>query len=470
DEVDAVIRQVIPEQELETVLDNIGVPYSGINLSYSNSGTFGTADAEILVQLRPKREKPTRVYINDLREKLPQDFPGVQFFFQPADIVTQILNFGTPAPIDVQITGGNLQGNYVVAEKLASELRHIPGAADVHVQQAFDQPTLHMELDRTRMQSLGLQARDVAQNLLVSLSSSFQTSPSFWLDPKNGVSYSVAVQTPQYRMDTFQALQNTPVTGSSANARPQILGNLVSTTVTARPAVVSHYNVQPMINVYSSVDGRDLGGVADIVTDRVKEIEKELPKGSHITIRGQVQTMKSSFTGLAFGLLGAIALAYLLIVVNFQSWLDPFIIITALPGALAGICWMLLITHTTLNVPSLTGAIMCMGVATANSILMVSFAREQMDEGKNALEAAVQAGFVRMRPVIMTALAMIIGMVPMAIGLGEGGEQNAPLGRAVIGGLVFATFATLFFVPCVFSIIHGRLERRRARGPQEATA
>ena len=470
DQVDGVIRQTIPQKELETVLDNIGVPYSGINLSYSNAGTFGTADAEILVQLNGKHEKPTGAYINELRARLPQDFPGVQFFFQPADIVTQILNFGTPAPIDVQVVGNNQQGNYVIAEKLAHELRHIPGAADVHVQQAFDQPTLHMDIDRTRVQSLGLQAKDVAQNLLVSLSSSFQTAPAFWLDPKNGISYSVAVQTPQYRVDTYQSLQNTPVTGSGANFRPQILGNLVSTSTTARPAVVSHYNAQPMINVYAAVDGRDLGAVADEVNKRVKEVEKDLPKGSHIVIRGQVQTMKTSFTGLGFGLLGAILLAYLLIVVNFQSWLDPFIIIMALPGALAGICWMLLITHTTLNVPSLTGAIMCMGVATANSILMVSFAREQMDEGKNALDAAVQAGFVRMRPVIMTALAMIIGMVPMAIGLGEGGEQNAPLGRAVIGGLLFATFATLFFVPCVFSLIHGRLERRRAHGSQEAAA
>ena len=446
------------------------MPYSGLNLSYSNSGTFGTADAEILVQLRGKQEKSTADYINELRQKLPRNFPGVQFFFQPADIVTQILNFGTPAPIDVQITGNNQQGNYRVATKLASELRHIPGAADVHVQQAFDQPTLRMDIDRTRVQSLGLQAKDVAQNVLVSLSSSFQTAPAFWLDPKNGVTYNVAVQTPQYRMDTYQALQNTPVTGSRPNSQPQILGNLVTTSVAARPAIVSHYNVQPMINVYASVDGQDLGAVADKVTEYVKDAEKQLPRGSHINIRGQVQTMRSSFTGLAFGLIGAIVLAYLLIVVNFQSWLDPFIIVTALPGALAGICWMLLITHTTLNVPSLTGAIMCMGVATANSILMVSFAREQMDEGKSAQEAAVQAGFVRMRPVIMTALAMIIGMVPMAIGLGEGGEQNAPLGRAVIGGLLFATFATLFFVPCVFSIIHGRRERKNNRDGQTATA
>jgi CzcA family heavy metal efflux pump len=470
DQVDGVIRETIPQGEVETVLDNIGVPYSGLNLSYSNGGTFGTADAEILVQLKGKHKKPTGDYINDLRSTLPRTFPGVQFFFQPADIVTQILNFGAPAPIDVQITGANQQGNYLVAETLAKQLRHIPGAADVHVQQAFDQPTLYMDIDRTRVQNLGLQARDVAQNLLVSLSSSFQTAPAFWLDPKNGVSYSVAVQTPQYRVDTYQALQNTPVSGSGPNLKPQILGNLVTTSTIARPAVVSHYNVQPMINVYASVDGRDLGGVADQVAKDVKEAEKHLPKGSQITIRGQVQTMKSSFEGLGFGLLGAIVLAYLLIVVNFQSWLDPFIIITALPGALAGICWMLLITHTTLNVPSLTGAIMCMGVATANSILMVSFAREQMDEGKSPADAAVEAGFVRMRPVVMTALAMIIGMLPMAIGLGEGGEQNAPLGRAVIGGLLFATFATLFFVPCVFSMIHGYLERRKAHGAKEAVA
>jgi multidrug efflux pump subunit AcrB len=461
DQIDAVIRQTIPSAELQTVLDNLGVPYSGLNLSYSNSGTYGTADGEILVQLKEERGKPTGDYISELREKLPQQFPGVQFFFQPADIVTQILNFGTPAPIDVAIMGNDQRANFVVGQKLASEIRHIPGAVDVHVQQAFDGPTLRMDVDRTRAQSVGLQAKDVAQNLLVSLSSSFQTSPAFWLDPKNGVSYSVAVQTPQYRMDTFQDLQNTPINGSTTGAPAQILGNLVATSTTARPAVVSHYNVQPMINVYAAVSGSDLGAVSDEVLKRVKDITPQLPRGSHIVVRGQVQTMKSSFTGLGFGLVGAIVLVYLLIVVNFQSWLDPFIIITALPGALAGICWMLLITHTTLNVPSLTGAIMSVGVATSNSILMVSFAREQMNEGKNARDAALEAGFVRMRPVVMTALAMIIGMVPMAIGLGEGGEQNAPLGRAVIGGLLFATFATLFFVPCVFSIIHGRRERKR---------
>jgi multidrug efflux pump subunit AcrB len=461
DQVNQTVRQIIPQRELVTILDNIGLPYSGINLSYSNAGTIGSSDAEILVQLKTERGKGTTEYINELRGALAQKFPGVQFFFQPADIVTQILNFGTPAPIDVAITGPNQPGNYLVAQKLASEMRHIPGAVDVHVQQAFDAPTLYLNIDRTRVQSVGMQARDVAQNVLVSLSSSFQTTPAFWLDPKNGINYNVAVQTPQYRVDSYQALQNTPVNGSIAGATPQILANLVTTSTTARPASISHYNSQPMINVYASVDGRDLGAVSDEVFKQVRGVEKDLPRGSHIVVRGQVQTMRNSFIGLGVGLLGAIVLAYLLIVVNFQSWLDPFIIITALPGALAGICWILLITHTTLNVPSLTGAIMCMGVATANSILMVSFAREQLAEGKSAHDAALEAGFVRIRPVIMTALAMIIGMVPMALGLGEGGEQNAPLGRAVIGGLIFATFATLFFVPCVFSMIHSRLDRRR---------
>jgi multidrug efflux pump subunit AcrB len=464
DQVNQTIREVIPPKDLVTVLDNIGLPYSGINLTYSNAGTIGTSDAEILVQLKSERGKATVEYIAELRKILLGRFPGVQFFFQPADIVTQILNFGTPAPIDVEFRGANQQANFALAQKFANQVRHIPGAVDVHIQQAFDEPTLHMDVDRTRAQSVGMQARDVAQNVLVSLSSSFQTAPSFWLDPKNGVSYQVAVQTPQYRMDSLPELQNTPIRGSLPGAGPQILGNLVSMRTTAHAAVVSHYDVQPMINVYASVNGRDLGSVADEVEQRVRSIKKELPRGSHVVIRGQVETMKNSFTGLGYGLIGAIVLAYLLIVVNFQSWLDPLIIITALPGALAGICWMLLLTHTTLNVPSLTGAIMCMGVATANSILLVSFAREQMAEGKPVRDAALEAGFVRIRPVLMTALAMIIGMVPMAVGLGEGGEQNAPLGRAVIGGLIFATFATLFFVPCVFSMIHSRRERRRHIG------
>ncbi|HET9595293.1 MAG TPA: efflux RND transporter permease subunit [Anaeromyxobacteraceae bacterium] len=464
DEVNQAIRRAIPAEDLVTVLDNIGLPYSGINLTYSNSGTIGTSDAEILVQLRADRGRPTRQIVDDLRRRLPREFPGVQFFFQPADIVTQILNFGTPAAIDVQITGQDQQASYRAGLALAEELRHVPGAVDVHVQQAFDAPTLHIDIDRSRAQDAGVEARDIAQNVLVSLSSSFQTAPSFWLDPRNGVTYQVAVQTPQYRIDSLQALQNTPISGSGARgAPPQILANLTQTSSVARPASISHYNVQAMINVYASVSGRDLGSVAEEVARRVAALEKTLPRGTRVAVRGQVQTMGSSFAGLGLGLVAAILLAYLLIVVNFQSWLDPFIIIMALPGALAGICWMLLLTGTTLSVPSLTGAIMCMGVATANSILMVSFAREQMTGGKRALEAALEAGFVRIRPVIMTALAMIIGMVPMAIGAGEGGEQNAPLGRAVIGGLVFATVATLFLVPCVFSLIHGWRERRAAR-------
>ncbi|MGB2664359.1 MAG: efflux RND transporter permease subunit [Candidatus Acidiferrum sp.] len=470
DQINKVIRQTIPEKDLLTVLDNIGLPYSSINLTYSNSGTIGTADGEILVQLKQERGKPTSAYVDELRHTLPGEFPGVQFFFQPADIVTQILNFGTPAPIDIQIIGTDQAGDFREALKLEDQIRHIPGAVDVHVQQAFDSPTLYLDINRTRAQYVGMQAVDVAQNVLISLSSSFQTAPNFWLDPKNGVSYSVAVQTPQYRVDNYQALQNTPITARVTGVTPQILGNLVTTTTEARPASISHYNVQPMINVYASVSGRDLGSVAEEVTKRVADIQKELPRGSRIFIKGQILTMNTSFVGLGLGLIGAIVLAYLLIVVNFQSWLDPFIIITALPGALAGICWMLLFTRTTLNVPSLTGAIMCMGVATANSILMVSFAREQLDEGKSATDAALEAGFVRIRPVVMTALAMIIGMVPMAIGLGEGGEQNAPLGRAVIGGLLFATVATLFFVPCVFSIIHGRLERKRQRSMEQQPA
>ena len=329
DQIDGVIRQTIPADELDTILDNLGVPYSGINLSYSNSGTYGTADGEILVQLNEKRGRPTSEYINEFRERLPQEFPGVQFFFQPADIVTQILNFGSPAPIDVAVMGNNQVGNFAVAQKLAGQMRHIPGAVDVHVQQAFDGPTLHMDMDRTRLQTVGLQAKDVASNLLVSLSSSFQTAPAFWLDPKNGVSYSVAVQTPQYRVDSWQALQNTPVNNSTPGGASQIIGNLTTTTATTRPAVVSHYNVQPMINVYAAVNGRDLGGVSDDVAKLVHNVEPQLPRGSHIVIRGQVQTMKSSFEGLALGLVGAIVLVYLLIVVNFQSWLDPFIIITA---------------------------------------------------------------------------------------------------------------------------------------------
>ena len=463
DEIESTLRQEIPQGQLQTILDNIGLPNSGINQSYSSSGTIGTSDAEILIALDPEHHPPTADLTRHLRELLPRRFPGTEFFFQPADIVTQILNFGLPAPIDVQVVGTDMQSSYDIAQRIANKMRHIPGTADVHVQQLLSLPTLHMDIERTRVTQVGLTARDVAQSALVSLSGSFQTSPNFWLNPKNAVTYQIAVQAPQYRMTNLQDLMNIPVTSQQG---PQLMGNLVQLTPAVRAATVSHWNVQPTIDVYASTQDRDLGAVAADTDKVLKIFEKNLPRGTHIIMRGQVATMRSSFLGLGVGLVGAILLVYLLIVINFQSWLDPFIIITALPGALAGICWFLLLTHTTLNVPSLTGAVMCMGVATANSILMVSFAREQMDEGIPAVKAAVAAGYTRVRPVLMTALAMIIGMVPMALGFGEGGEQNAPLGRAVIGGLLFATVATLFFVPSIFAIFHGRREAREAREQQ----
>jgi CzcA family heavy metal efflux pump len=463
DQIEAVLREEIPGDELQTILDNIGLPNSGINQSYSSNGTIGSSDVEILIALDAEHHHPTAGYIRRLREVLPQRFPGVEFFFQPADIVTQILNFGLPAPIDVQVVGTDVQSSYDIAQQIANKMRHIPGAADVHVQQLLSLPTLHMDIDRTRVTQVGLTARDVAQSVLVSLSGSFQTSPNFWLNPRNGVTYSLAVQSPQYRMTSMQDLMTIPVNSSQGS---QLMSNLVQVTPVARAATVNHYNVQSVVDVYASTQDRDLGAVAAETDKVLKTFDGKLPRGTHIVVRGQVATMRSSFFGLGVGLAGAILLVYLLIVINFQSWLDPFIIIAALPGALAGICWFLLLTRTTLSVPSLTGAVMCMGVATANSILMVSFAREQMDEGIPAARAAVAAGYTRIRPVLMTALAMIIGMVPMALGFGEGGEQNAPLGRAVIGGLLFATVATLFFVPSVFAIFHGRRESKRARQEQ----
>ncbi len=460
DQIEAVLRQEIPKGQLQTVLDNIGLPNSGINQSYSSNGTIGSSDAEILIALDPEHHPPTAGLTRHLREVLPQRFPGVEFFFQPADIVTQILNFGLPAPIDVQIVGNDMQSSYGIAQQIANKMRHIPGAADVHVQQLLSLPTLHMEIDRTRATQVGLTAGNVAQSVLVSLSGSFQTSPNFWLNPKNEVTYQMAVQSPQYRMTNMQDLMTIPVTSQQG---PQLLSNLVQLYPVTRAATVNHWNVAPVIDVYASTQDRDLGSVAADTNKILATFDGHLPRGTRIVVRGQVATMRSSFIGLGVGLVGAILLVYLLIVINFQSWLDPFIIIAALPGALAGICWFLLLTRTTLSVPSLTGAVMCMGVATANSILMVSFAREQLDEGIPAVRAAVAAGYTRMRPVLMTALAMIIGMVPMALGFGEGGEQNAPLGRAVIGGLLFATIATLFFVPSVFAIFHGRREAKRAR-------
>ena len=463
DQIEAVLRQEIPKGQLQTVLDNIGLPNSGINQSYSSNGTIGSSDAEILIALDPEHHPPTAGLTRHLREVLPQRFPGVEFFFQPADIVTQILNFGLPAPIDVQIVGTDMQSSYGIAQQIANKMRHIPGAADVHVQQLLSLPTLHMDIDRTRAAQVGLTAGNVAQSVLVSLSGSFQTSPNFWLNPKNEVTYQIAVQSPQYRMTNMQDLMTIPVTSQQG---PQLLSNLVQLYPVSRAATVNHWNVAPVIDVYASTQDRDLGAVAADTNKILKTFDGHLPRGTQIVVRGQVATMRSSFIGLGVGLVGAILLVYLLIVINFQSWLDPFIIIAALPGALAGICWFLLLTRTTLNVPSLTGAVMCMGVATANSILLVSFAREQMDEGMPAVRAAVSAGYTRMRPVLMTALAMIIGMVPMALGFGEGGEQNAPLGRAVIGGLLFATVATLFFVPSVFAIFRGRREAKLAREQQ----
>jgi multidrug efflux pump subunit AcrB len=460
DQVEAKLREVIPPAELETILDNIGLPTSGTNLSYNNSGTVGPADADIIVSLR-KGHHPTADYIRTLRAQLPLEFPGITFYFLPADIVSQILNFGLPAPIDIQVIGRNLEGNRKFAMDLMERLKSIHGIADLRIQQPFDQPRLDVAVDRTRAQQAGLSQRDVASNLLITLSGSFQTNPTFFLNPKNGVSYNIITQAPQYRMDSLQALANIPIT-SSSGAQSEILGSFASVSRAAERAVVSHWNVQPVIDLYGGVQGRDLGGVADEVTKIVDERMKALPKGSRLIMRGQVDTMLSSFQGLLYGLIFAIVLVYLLMVMNFQSWLDPFIIITALPAALAGIVWMLFVTQTTISVPALTGAIMAMGIATANSILVVSFARERLRAGATALTAAVEAGFTRFRPVLMTALAMIIGMVPMSLGLGEGGEQNAPLGRAVIGGLLFATVATLFFVPVVFAVIHGWRRRERA--------
>ena len=463
DEVEADIRRTIPPGELSGIIDNIGLPYSGINLSYSNSAPIGPGDADVLVSLN-EGHRPAAQYEQELRLRLAQDFPGTTFYFLPADMVSQILNFGLPAPIDVQVVGADLDGNRMFADRLLEQLKQIPGTADMRIQQPFDYPQLHIDVDRTRAQEIGFSERDVAQELLISLSGSFQTSPTFWLDPKNGVSYSIATQTPQYRIESLQDLENTPVSVPS-NAPPEILENLASINRTTEMAVVSHYNVRPVLDIFGDVQGRDLGGVAGQIFSVVHSDQKYLPRGSQVVVRGQIQTMRSSFLGLLGGLVFSIILVYLLIVVNFQSWLDPFIILTALPGALAGILWFLFITQTTISVPALTGAIMCMGVATANSILVVSFSKERLSEGKSSIEAATLAGYTRFRPVLMTALAMIIGMMPMALGLGEGGEQNAPLGRAVIGGLMFATVATLFFVPVFFSIVHSHTKI----GPEAST-
>ncbi|HVN82007.1 MAG TPA: efflux RND transporter permease subunit [Terriglobia bacterium] len=449
-QVEQAIRQVIPPGELHTMLDNSGMPYSGINLTYSNSGVIGTSDAEILISLNPEHH-PTADYIRMLRRQLPKEFPGTQFSFQPADIVSQILNFGLPSPIDVQIVGANMTENFEVAQQMVERIRQIPGAADVHVQQALNEPVVYVDVDRTKAQGMGFTQTQVASNTLVALATSFQTAPSFWISPQ-GVNYSVITQTPQYRMDTLGGLRGIPIVNNQL-PQPEILANLVGIRRGQSPAVISHYDVQRVIDVYATTQGRDLGGVAAGVDKVIDEFRGRLPRGSFMIERGQVETMRSSFAGLEYGILFAVLLVYLLMVVNFQSWLDPFIMITALPGAMAGIVWMLFVTRTTINVPSLMGAIMCIGVATSNSILLITFATGELKQGKNSTEAALAAAFTRLRPVLMTALAMIIGMLPMALGIGEGAEQNAPLGRAVIGGLVMATVATLFFVPVVFSYL-----------------
>lgn len=451
-DIQKAIRKIIPPDQIETMTDNIGMPISGINLTYNNTGVIGTQDGDIQIKLK-EHHRPTDEYVQALRERLPRLFPGVSFAFLPADIVSQILNFGAPAPIDLQIRGANVAANFAYANQLLSRIRKIPGIADARIQQSPNNPGFNIDVDRTRAQYVGLTERDVTNSLVVNLAGSSQVAPTYYLNPDNGVSYSIVMQTPQYRIDSLSALETLPITAGTT-AAPPILGGIANIARSTSSAVVSQYDIQNMVQIYATPQGRDLGAVAADVRTAIADTAKDVPKGSSVVLLGQVQTMNSAFSGLLFGLLAAVVLIYLLIVVNFQSWSDPFVIITALPAALAGIVWMLFTTQTTLSVPALTGAIMCMGVATANSVLVISFARERYEELGDPIAAAIEAGFVRFRPVLMTALAMIIGMAPMALGLGEGGEQNAPLGRAVIGGLIFATIATLMFVPVVFSMVH----------------
>jgi multidrug efflux pump subunit AcrB len=452
DLIETSMREVVPPSELASIIDNIGLPYSSINMTYSNSAPVGTMDADVLVTLKPGH-RPTDLYLHELRRKLPREFPGVSFYFLPADIISQILNFGLPAPIDIQVSGPNLVANHAFATSLLSQLQTVPGAVDLRVHQLFDLPRIQVNVDRTKAIESGYSQLDVANSLLISLSGSSQTQPSYWLDPKNGVTYSLVAQTPQYDVTSVGDLDNIPITSEGVH-RPEIMGDVVSTSRRSEMAVVSHYNIQRAIDIFGNVQDRDLGGVATDINRIVEKAREKLPRGSQLIVRGQIDTMQSSFRGLLGGLILSIILVYFLIVINFQSWLDPFIIITALPAAMAGIVIFLFVSRTTLSVPAMMGAIMSVGVATANSILVISFAKEHLEAEGDPIRAALEAGFTRFRPVLMTALAMIIGMVPMAMGLGEGGEQNAPLGRAVIGGLIFATVATLFFVPTVFSVLH----------------
>ena len=450
--IEKTIREVIPEEEMTTLVDNIGLPPSSINLIYNNTGVIGPQDGDIQIALR-KDHAPTADYVRKLREVLPNAFPDTVFSFPPADIVSQILNFGAPAPIDIQIRGNNLAANFEYANKMLKAIKQVPGVADARIQQSSKSPILELKMDRTRAQEMGLTARDVTNNLLVNLAGSSQVAPTFWLNPANGVSYPIVMQTPQYNMDSLQSLNNLPVS-SPAGGSQQVIAGLVDINRNTAQAVISQYDIQTMVQINATPQDRDLGAVAKDIRKVIASMESEAPRGTKVVLLGQVNTMEKAFSGLLFGLLGAVVLIYFLIVVNFQSWRDPLVIISALPAALAGIVWMLFTTRTTLSVPALTGAIMCMGVATANSVLVITFARERLAESGQAITAALDAGFVRFRPVLMTALAMVIGMLPMALGLGEGGEQNAPLGRAVIGGLIFATIATLIFVPVVFALAH----------------
>ncbi len=450
-DIEKAIRGIIPPAETGAIVDNIGTYLSSINTIYNNTGTIGESDGDIQISLN-EGHAPTPKYVSRLRAELPRRFPGLTFSFLPADIVSQILNFGAPAPIDVQVRGNDLNADFAYANKLLAQIRHVTGVADARIQQSTRLPTLNVDIDRTRAQYTGVTAADVTNSLVVNLASSSQVAPTYWLNEKNGVTYPIALQTPQYKLDSLPALQNLPINASGAPTT--VLGGIADIRRSHADAVVSQYDISSMVEIFATTQDRDLGAVSGDIRDILARNDKDKPKGSIIALVGQTATMHSAYSGLLFGLLGAVVLIYFLIVINFQSWTDPFVIITALPAALAGIVWMLFATHTTLSVPALTGAIMCMGVATANSVLVISFAREKLTELGDATQAALEAGFVRLRPVLMTALAMVIGMLPMALGLGEGGEQNAPLGRAVIGGLVFATVSTLFFVPVVFSIVH----------------
>ena len=459
DHIERAVRKVIPPDQLETIVDNIGLPLSGINLVYINSGGIGPQDGDIYIALKDGHG-PTADFVRELRERLPREFPGSQFAFLPADMISQILNFGAPAPLDISVAGRNRGANETYAMNIMKELRKVPGIVDVRLQQSSSYPQLNVKVNRTRADELGITERDVTNSMVASLAGSSQVAPAFWLNPKSGVSYAIVAATPQYRMENMADIASLPVTPASKGAS-QILGGLATFTREPSAAVVSHYNIMPAYDIYASVQDRDLGAVASDVQKVLNQFAASRPKGTVVSLHGQVGTMNEAFSGLIFGLVGAIVMIYLLIVVNFQSWLDPFVIITALPAALAGIVWMLFLSHTTLSVPALTGAIMCMGVATANSILVVSFCRERLAEHGDAMKAALEAGFTRFRPVCMTALAMIIGMLPMALSQ----EQNSPLGRAVIGGLLFATFATLLFVPVIFSIVHGREQTQASTDP-----